>query len=183
MGNVYGAGFTSVSSQHDIWVRKYDPAGGTVWTQTFAGAEGLADEAHAIAVAPDDTVVVAGFESSVGIPTTAWLRKYDADGNEVWTETWPGAAAESAAALGVAIDDAGDIVITGWATDAGLDEMFVRKYGSGGTLKWSTPITGFTGTTSVGRAITIAPNQRIWVVGGVDLGIDGRDIYVARLAQ
>ena len=62
--------------------------------------------------------------------------------------------------LGVGIDDAGDITVTGLTVNAGVNEMFVHKYDANGVMRWSTPIPGIDGGASMGRAITIAPNQR-----------------------
>lgn len=183
-GNVIVAGWESVSGAgRNVWVRKYDPAGGVLWTQGYAGPEGLDDWANAVAVGPDDTIVVAGLEQQMVVPNTLWMRKYDPDGNELWTEAWPGDTSEGAQALGVAVDDAGDIVTTGQAVTAGIGDLFVRKHDPDGNLKWSTVIPSLGGANGVGRDVTIAPNQRVWVVGERNLGVDGPDIYVARLAQ
>ena len=85
-------------------------------------------------------------------------------------------------AHGVAVDDTGDIVITGQHRVAGSNQLLVRKHDPDGNQRWVTTIEGFPETNQVGRAVTIGPGRRVWVAGGVDLGVDGRDAYVARLA-
>lgn len=51
-----------------------------------------------------------------------------------------------------------------------------------GNPRWVTTLVGAPETNQVGRAVTIGPERRVWVAGGVDQGVDGRDAYVARLA-
>jgi hypothetical protein len=85
---VYVAGRTEVYAFTDAFVRKYDTEGNEVWTRQF-GTD-IDDEARAVDV--DGTgVYVAGWtdatlpgQSSAGF-TDTFTRKYDPDGNEVWT--------------------------------------------------------------------------------------------------
>ena len=128
-------------------------------------------------------IYVAGFESTAAVPTIAWLRRLDLNGNEIWTQTYPGSAAESAQALGVAVDDAGDVTIVGFETVGGSDRMMLRKYDSAGGMKWTETIDGAMDTSSYGRAITVGPDQHLWIAGGIDLGVDGRDVFLAKIAR
>lgn len=184
MGNVIAVGWDTVSGQgRNVWVRKLDASGNVLWTQGYAGVDAMNDWAYAVATAPDDSIVVVGLESQMVIPTLMWMRKYDVDGNELWTVTWPGDTSEGAQALGVAVDDAGDISVTGQVINAGIGDIFVRKYDPDGGLKWSTLVSSIGGSNSAGRGATIAPDQRVWAAGERDMGVDGLDVWVARLAQ
>jgi hypothetical protein len=111
-----------------------------------------------------------------------WMAKYDPAGAPLWAMTWDGDTAEGARALGVAVDDTGDIVVTGQHRVGGNNQLLVRKHDPDGNPRWTTTIEGFPGGNQIGRAVAIGPGRRVWVAGGVDLGVDGRDAYVARLA-
>ena len=184
LGNVIVVGWESVSGAgRNVWVRKLDADGNALWTVGYAGPDAMDDFANAVAVGPDDSVVVVGVESQMVTPTIVWMRKYDPDGNELWTQTWPGDTAEGAQALGAAVDEAGDILVTGVVTDAAIGTAFVRKHDPNGVLRWSTLVPGLGGGPSVGRGATVGPDQRPWAAGERDMGIDDIDVWVARLAQ
>lgn len=117
------------------------------WTRQFG--RNVADEVSALAVAADDSVVVAGltygaFEGyEQGGNGDAFVRKYDGEGNALWTRQFGHGSTEHAEAI--TTNAAGTIFVAGVALHL-LDEdddfsraggAFVRAYGSGGDLKWS----------------------------------------------
>lgn len=61
------------------------------------------------------------------------LIKYDGDGNEIFTTLINDEPAYKAG--GIAVDNAGDIYITG--SNSSLNSMFLSKYSSGGVLEWT----------------------------------------------
>lgn len=181
-GNVIVAGYESVSAQgRNMWLRKYSPAGAVLWTVGFAGAAALDDRANGVATDAVGNIYVAGVEGTVAEGTIAWLRAYDPRGVEVWTETWAGTATLGATAVDVAVDSVGDVTIVGTENTAGALIGMVRKYDPTGGVRWSETYA------SVGphllNAVAVGPDDSLWVAGGVDLGIDGRDAWVARLGQ
>jgi len=71
--------------------------------------------------------------------TNAFLAKYNGLGTPQWTTQW-GVAGDYDWSNGVAVDDAGNIFVTGELNNNVPDEIptvFVRKYDSSGTLQWS----------------------------------------------
>ncbi len=185
MGNVIIVGFHVSGPNRDIWINKYSPGGAAVWPAPviYAGAAGLDDEARGVAVDSMGNIVVCGFEADPVLPWRLWLAKLAPDGTELWLQpTWAGTQDEGAVAFAVAIDDLDDIVIVGQNRAAGLNQFLVRKYNPDGMERWTTLIDGVAGTSQTGRAVAIGPDGHIWVAGGLNLGVDGRDIYVARLS-
>ncbi len=65
-----------------------------------------------------------------------FLLKYDKDLRLVWEQTWGGKGGESARAI--AVDAAGNILVTGHTTSYGNGEndIMLLKYGPDGTLLW-----------------------------------------------
>jgi cysteine-rich repeat protein len=182
-GRVAVVGSETVAGQGtDLWIRVYDTNGAAQWTATYANPNALDDEAAAVAFDGDGNVIVAGYELDPVIPWRLWLAKYDPAGAQLWALTWDGETLEGARAFGVAVDDTGDIVVTGQHRVVGMNQLLVRKHDPDGNERWVTTIEGGPDTGQVGRAVTIGPNRRVWVAGGVDQGVDGRDVYVARLA-
>ncbi|MBA7519179.1 hypothetical protein ES705_11254 [subsurface metagenome] len=137
-GNVYLAGSEFVTEELlNIWVRKYNSDGNEVWTQTYNGTYNGNDYGFGITVDGSGNVYVIGLEWVSGESNNIWVRKYDSDGDEVWTQTYNGAADESDEGWGIAVDGSGNVYVTGCESDAGLWKIWVGKYDSEGTKVWT----------------------------------------------
>jgi Bacterial Ig-like domain (group 3)/PKD domain/SdrD B-like domain len=190
-GNVYVAGqaFSALPGQTlsgfvDAFVRKYDAAGNEVWTRQFGGAIGDGviigfqliplETATAVAV-HGSAVYVAGWTHSA-LPGHAnsgaadvFVRRYDADGNEVWTRQFGTSASDQA--FSVAADATGVYVggLTSGAlpgqTFAGHTDAFVRKYDPSGGELW---------TYQFGAAGNFSETEQV-----NSIAADGSGVYVA----
>ena len=160
-GNVYvvgdvqqGAlpGQTSLGDA-DAYLRKYDGHGKEIWTQQF----GTESEDHATGVTADGAghLYVVGLTRGaidgqailVGIDYDAYVRKFDNDGNVLWTRQFgtphrPGAQGEDLAS-DVSVDGAGNVYVVGFTlgslpgqADLGADDLYLRKYDSDGNELW-----------------------------------------------
>jgi hypothetical protein len=152
-----------------LFVRKYDADGTRLWTEQF-GNEGGFEEAHAVAVDSKRNVLVAGFTNSEGSGgADAIVRKYDPDGNEVWTELFEtGPEFPGARALAIDSEDnvliAGNNVMVGGSASVGV---FVRKYDPGGNETWTEVEAAAPDQEAVhaARAIAVDSRGRVFVVG------------------
>src|SRR5690606_88021 len=99
--------------QVQAFTRMYAPADGgaleEVWTRIQNGPDDHDLQPHGLAVGPDNSIVVAG---SVEGEPSAWVRKYDADGNTVWTNQYD-IASGAEEPLAVAIDQNGFVALVG----------------------------------------------------------------------
>ena len=153
----------------DVFVRKYDASGTEIWTRQFGTS--LFEFTSNISVDPSG-VYVAGStqgefpgQSSSGA-TDAFVRKYDLNGNEVWTRQFGTASSES---VGGVVVQAAAIYVTGFTsgafagqTNAGSSDIYVRKYDSNGNEIWTRQF----GTSSSERAHGIAADATgIYVAG------------------
>jgi hypothetical protein len=149
---VYAVGWTdgtfpgqAPAGERDAFVRRFDGAGNELWTRQFGTAQ--LDLAQGAAVDRAGNLVVVGWTDGT-FPGQApaggrdgFVRKYDSNGNELWTRQVGGAFSDYAYA--VAADDAGNIYVGG-STDGGLTEpsggrtdAFVRKYDANGSVAWT----------------------------------------------
>ncbi len=148
---IYVVGYTqdtlpdqTSAGSYDAFVRKYDTAGNEVWTRQFGTSS--FDAANGVSV--DSTgIYVVGYTqdtfpglSSAG-DRDAFLRKYDAAGNDVWTRQFGESNAD--AANGVSVDSTG-IYVAGsmehFVADqsaAGGDDGFVRRHDASGNEAWT----------------------------------------------
>jgi uncharacterized protein (TIGR03437 family) len=145
VGETRGALRGASAGAADVFVRKYDPNGNVLWTRQFGGPED--DQATSAAV--DATgLYVAGWVSGALPGQTsaggagdvdAFVRKYDFNGNELWTRQFGTADADNA--YGIAADSSG-IYVTGdtvgeLVSRIGGTDVFLRKYDASGNAVWT----------------------------------------------
>ncbi len=129
-GNVLVAGTETVNGQsNNVWVRKYDAAGNTVWTQTYAGASSLNDRGYGIRADAAGNAVVCGFEAIANTTADVWVRKYSPAGAALWTQTYNGNADQDDVGNGCALDPSGNVLVAGYETVTGPNTNgWLRKY-------------------------------------------------------
>ncbi len=119
----------------DGGARKFDARGNELWTRQFGPSEGLRVLFRGAAVDATGVYAVGRASNPDGSNAVAFVRKYDAGGNELWarqfdTSGQPYANAVAADATGVYIFG----VVGGNAPGAGV---FLRKYDAGGNEVWT----------------------------------------------
>ena len=120
--------------QNDAFVMKYDHNGVLLWIDQFGTS--TSDQANGVAADGDNPLVVGQTngmlpgETKVG-GTDAFIRKYDADGNVLWTVQYGTTAWDSA--FGVSLPMMYVAGATGGTrpgqTSAGLDDAFLDRWG------------------------------------------------------
>jgi Beta-propeller repeat len=162
-GNVYVAGSAGAAlpdqtafGAWDAFVRKYDAGGTEIWTRQF-GSTGY--DTGRVAVDPSGNVIVSGLTerglagetdggTDAGAIGYAFVRKYDGSGTALWTRQFGSAGAQVGGSANVfgsaAVDGSGNIYIAGFTdgslpgqTSAGGQDVFVRKYDTGGSEMWT----------------------------------------------
>jgi len=129
----------------DAFIRKYDVNGTELWTRQFGTMS--TDEAFAVAVNSSGVYVVGYVDCCTGVlpgqtgagGSDAFVRKYDANGNELWTRQFGTGNGDEA--RGVALDATG-VYIAGatngaLAVSAGGNDGFLRKYDVNGNVLWT----------------------------------------------
>ena len=194
-GNVYvvgdiqqGAlpGQTSLGDA-DAYLRKYDGQGKEVWTRQFGtqsqdGATGVtADGAGNLYVVGFTRGAIDGQTGLVSVDYDAYLRRYDCDGNELWTRQFgtPRVLVEDFTS-DVAVDGAGNVYVVGFTSgplpgqaNMGEDDVHLRKYDSDGNELWARQSDSEVLDMANGVALDGAGN--VYVVGDTQLGgIPGR---------
>ena len=176
-GNVYVAGDASAAlpgqvfsgGALDAFVRKYDANGNELWTKQF-GTAGV-DRAFAVFVL--DTDVYVGGQTSGTFPGEvnaggfdSFLRKYDANGNQVWTRQFGTTGLDEligifVEATGVYVSGDVEGALPGQIRAGGID-AFVRAYASSGNELWTRQF----GTAGRDVALHISgDNSGIYAVG------------------
>ncbi len=140
-GNSYVTGGSfDVLTDDDCRTIKYDTDGNAVWMSTYNGPGTGEDWGYAIAVDDAGCAYVTGLSDGVSTGRDYVTIKYDAEGNEEWVGRYDGPAGWYDAAYAIALDDAGNVFVTG--NSAALADPYMTqdyatvKYGPDGTQLW-----------------------------------------------
>lgn len=146
-GNIYVTGSTSNGLNRDFLTVKYNAAGVVQWRAVTNGAANGDDLAYAIALDNTGNVLVTGSSQS-GEQTDYLTVKYDNNdnGKELWRATVDGAAHGDDRAYAIAVDAAGNVVVTGesFVSNNNYDYLTV-KYSPAGDQQWRMPMSGAIG--------------------------------------
>ncbi|NIO27869.1 MAG: T9SS type A sorting domain-containing protein [Candidatus Latescibacteria bacterium] len=150
----FGGGPLTSAGSSDIFVAKFDPCGTHIWSHRFGDADG--QFALSCTVDSMGNIVVTGeFWGTVdfgGEPLTSagakdiYVAKFDASGNHLWSQRFGDAGSQ--VAWSITTDSPGSVIVTGYfdntvdfgggiLTSAGLLDIFVVKFDSGGNHLWS----------------------------------------------
>ncbi|MEM7158436.1 MAG: DUF4215 domain-containing protein [Myxococcota bacterium] len=122
-GNVVVVGYvTTASNGRDVWVRKYSAAGAEQWTQTYDAPQNANDTGRGVTIDGNDEIVVAASINRGTQSDNIWVRKYDVDGNELWTSTYNSDAFGSDVGHAVSVDPEGNIAVGGFETRSDLGQ-------------------------------------------------------------
>ncbi|MFZ6181136.1 hypothetical protein [Nannocystis pusilla] len=183
-GNLVIGGVTATQDAgNDTWLRKYGPAGDVLWTRTYDGAAGSNDATQAVAVTADGYIYAAGYEAAPGESNNAWVARYDADGNLLWSRLYNGAASKADYLHGaVALDDGG-VIVCGYesAVDPLPWKSFLRRYDKDGLMVWTEIGAGpeAAGALCYGLALTADGDL---LFAGATIQAGKREPWVRRLA-
>ena len=197
-GNVYVAGWESrfydevthefINEGLNIWVQQYDGSGVPGWTQWVNGVRGSGDVGNDLTLF-GDSLYVAGrttvvLEQSIDI----WLGKFRTDGSPLWSRTYNGTVNEEDEAVSVAVDNRGDIYLTGYESmvDGEDYRIWVRKYNADGAAIWTdtyngpVPASGFESSFDSGTGIAVDAEGNAYVTGYIEVAGEGANIWIRR---
>ncbi|MCH7814465.1 MAG: SBBP repeat-containing protein [Planctomycetes bacterium] len=168
-------------------LRKLDNAGNEIWTRQF-GTE-LRDEPSDVEVDDQGNIYVAGI-TRLALPgqrkignEDVYLRKYDSDGNELWTRQFGTTGTDQI--TNIALDGMGHIYVVGptsgefpGQTGSGKYDAYLRKFDLDGNAIWTRQF----GTVDTETAVDVAADGegRIYAVGFVRIGNPGQRIGVVQ---
>lgn len=177
----------------DAFLALFDEAGNQKWVRQFGSSTGSEDVATAVA-ADGSGAYVAGYTRGVMPGASqvggfdAFLRKYDADGNVLWTKQFGsvsddwilGAAANTSGVYVVGYIDCCGASLPGFPAVSGSDG-FVRKYDGDGNEKWTKMLV----TPEADRAVSVAADSTGVYVAGITggalgVGVGSQDAYVRK---
>ena len=205
--NFGGATFTAVG-QTDIFLAKYSPTGGHLWSSRFGGYN--PDRGYAVATDALGNIVVTGYMVGTvdfgGGPLVSagladvFLAMFTSAGAHMWSRRFGGASSDIAES--VAVDALGNVAAAGYfqgsvnfgggpLASAGGNDIFVARYDANGNHLWSRQWGGASDDRATGVAVDSLGNVIVTgtFTGDVNFGggplvnPGGSDIFLVKCSS
>jgi len=185
-GDVLVVGHLRNAAGHDDFaVLKLDGATGTtVWSVTEDGAGAGADRAVGIAVSSTGDAFVTGYaRNGSGNDDFLTVRLRGSDGMVLWEIPFNGPASGKDRASDIAIDDSGDVLVTGTSRGTGGNDDFhtAKLAASDGAVLWEARYNGPANDSDTPSGLAVDPAGNV-VVTGISWNGSNQDIFTAKYA-
>jgi hypothetical protein len=165
--NVYVTGESVGSGTNgDYATIKYSPDGDTAWVRRYNGQGNHLDKAQAIAIDDSGNVYVTGCSIGDGTHNDYATIKYRPNGDTAWVRRYHRVGGSQEWARAIAVDDSGNVYVTGNGQGDGTDYDFVTiKYYPDGDTAWLRRYNGPANGMDFGRAIAVDDSGYVYVTG------------------
>ena len=167
-GNVYVSGSTGGGggANYNILIAKYDTSGAIQWQRALSDSNDL--RARDIVVDSSGNLYNVSVASHQG--QGSWdtlIIKYDNSGNLQWQRVL--GASSNDFGYGIAVDSSSNVYVCGssYGTGAGMQNLFVAKYNSSGSIQWQRTI-GYSSTNTYGNGVDVDSSGNVYVAGYTD---------------
>jgi hypothetical protein len=136
-GNVYVTGYSYGSGKILNYATiKYYLNGDTAWVRRYSGPGDSLDIARAIAVDGSGNVYVTGYSYDSTTDYDYATIKYYPNGDTAWLKRYNGPGNAGDGAIAMAMDDSGNIYVTGNSYGSGVSDYATIKYYPNGDTAW-----------------------------------------------
>ena len=173
-GNVYVTGESGMGAfAWDYATIKYSVNGDSLWVRQYDGPGNMDDLAVALELDAAGNVIVTG-RSDSGLNEDYATVKYDLDGNLLWVSRYAGPGNGQDRAVGVAIDEIGNVYVGGWSY-GGISSYYdytTVKYDPEGEFQWEARYAGPGDAYEELVALALDAGGNIVVTGRSDGGVN-----------
>ncbi len=180
-GNVIIVGEEFVVGENaNAWARKYSPAGDILWSFAWNGDANGTDILHAVAVTPENDLVMVGETDVQGNGADMLFLKLGPDKKLVWQATHSGPTSFGDRAFGVDVDPDGNIAVTGEEYKLiGLHNVWTALLDPDGNQIWSDVFDANAGN-DAGNAVAFTPTGDLVVAGNIYVPIGLADLWLRK---
>jgi hypothetical protein len=148
---------------------KYYPDGDTVWVRRYNGSAGGSDNALAVAVDGSGNIYVTGNDMDTLTGADYVTIKYDPDGDTAWFRrfNWSTGSSDDRASA-IAIDDSGNVHVTGYTKYEENHDYLTIKYDPDGDTAWARRYDGPASGEDRASAIAVDGLGNVYVTGYSD---------------
>lgn len=176
-GNVFVTGWSEGSGTNsDYATIKYNSAGVQQWVARYNGTANLDDDAQALVLDASGNVYVTGLSYGAGSNYDYVTIKYNNNGVQQWLARLNGAANIDDFAASLAVDNNGNVYVTGYIRGATTGYDFATiKYNTSGVQQWVMIYNGPANGDDYTTNMAIDSTGNVYVTGyspGIGSGID-----------
>jgi uncharacterized delta-60 repeat protein len=177
-GNAYVTGTSfGGSTNYDFATVKYGPDGSQLWATRYNGPGNDDDGAQDLVVDSAGNVYVTGYGYDSNTNYDFVTVKYDPAGNQLWATRYNGPANGSDFAYALAIDNWGNVYVTGISFDGNTDNDYATvKYSPDGREIWVARYNGTANSSDYVSAVSVDNSGNVYVTGQ-SMGIDNNFDY------
>jgi uncharacterized delta-60 repeat protein len=167
VGNVYVTGAScGPGTSYDITTLKYNASGVEQWVARYDGPGHWTDWASAIAVDNEGNIYVTGGSWGSGTYDDYTTIMYNTSGVEQWVARYDGLAKDTDCAYAIALDNAGNIYVTGHSYGGGTFRDYATvKYDALGVEQWVVRYNGIGNENDCANAIALDSVGDVYVTG------------------
>src|SRR3990172_5721295 len=138
----------------------------TAWVRRYNGPGNAGDNASALAVDGSGNVYVTGRSVGSGTGYDYATIKYSPSGDTLWVRRYSGPGIGYDVALALAVDDSGNLYVTGRSVGSGTFEDYATiKYSPAGDTVWVRRYNGPGNNTDLARALAVDGSGNLYVTG------------------
>lgn len=173
-GNIYVAGYSNgITSKKDFTTIKYNSNGIQQWVQSYNGSGNNDDYVCSMTVDLNGNVIVTGQSIGAGTNYDYATIKYNSEGVQQWVQRYNGPANSFDLANSIAVDNLGNIFVTGSSrANVSGDDIVTIKYSSSGVEQWIQRYNSPSNGADVANTIKISSAGNIYVTGYGGTGYD-----------
>ncbi len=161
-GNIVVAGYTDDGfTGQDILIIKYSGAGVALWTNRYNGPDNFDDQATAIAVDTNRTIVATGFSVGSGTGPDYVTIAYSSAGVPLWTNRYNRLTVTADRAYAVAVDRNRNVFVTG----SGGGDYVTIAYSEAGLSLWTNRYNGPANNIDEAAALAVDRSGNVFVSG------------------
>ncbi|MBE2216658.1 MAG: SBBP repeat-containing protein [Ignavibacteria bacterium] len=166
---------TGISSGKDMGVVRYNSAGAVHWSATHNGTANGDDKVNASVIDASGNIYITGVAINTSSGADYATIKYNSTGVRQWVALYNGTGNGSDEARSVAVDNSGNVYVTGSSQGpAGMDYATV-KYNSNGTQQWAQRYNGPANGTDDAYSLALDAAGNIYVTGSCTGNTSGLD--------
>jgi uncharacterized delta-60 repeat protein len=135
------------------------------WVSFYNGPGNDWDEALAITVDGSNNIYVTGGSPGSGTQKDFATIKYNPSGSEEWTARYNGPGNGDDEARAIAVDNSGNVYVTGYSAGSGSFDYATVKYNSSGTEVWTARFNGTANSDDQTTSIAVDNSGNVYITG------------------
>lgn len=177
--NVYITGYTTnLNTGYDYTTIKYNSSGIVQWIQKYNGPSNNNDEARALFIDQNNNVYVTGYSRTGTTSSTEDFVtiKHNSDGVIQWVQRFNPQGNQDIASA-IAVDQSGNVIVSGYSQVNGFYDFTFVKYNSAGTVLWLNSYGGTANGNDYLSAMVLDGAGNIYITGTTnDVGLGGTNM-------